>query len=463
MNSTTRRALWVLLLLTTSLESYTQAPSAFKYQGIARNAEGATYKSESIQLQFALLEEDGSGNPPSIYEEQHTVLTSPQGVFSVTIGEGMPLLGAFTAADWTHKQYTLQIKFRPGTDDDFVDLGKTRLLSVPYALHANTVTNKDDADADPGNELQQLSLTGSKLDLSQGGGSIELGQIGSSPWLVSTPDPELGIYYPQNVGIHNTNPGEDLSIGNNFKDSPWDFPALTIGGAGAEGAAIELGNDEKKLRIYTTQNTENSIETVENSIPGNGVLNILARQVNIGSSGAPRKQDYPLAVQANVNDGHCLLLESAFNDHRWEFYPNSATNQLFVLYNGDAIGYWNPSTGIYTAGVSDERRKENITSLQEVSSRYRDLSVYQYNYKSSPDERYTGFIAQQLQHIFPGAVSTVKMDGQAEAVLIVDYDQVTAINTAAIQEQQAYIEQLENKLAEQEKRLANIEALLNKN
>jgi hypothetical protein len=50
------------------------------------------------------------------------------------------------------------------------------LLSVPFALHSNTVEidKVDDADNDPFNEIQQLNLSGTTLSLSKGGGSVTL-------------------------------------------------------------------------------------------------------------------------------------------------------------------------------------------------------------------------------------------------------------------------------------------------
>jgi hypothetical protein len=60
-------------------------------------------------------------------------------------------------------------------------MGTTQLMSVPYALHANTAENLindqvDDADADPNNEMQDISLTGTDLSIS-GGSTVDLSAI----------------------------------------------------------------------------------------------------------------------------------------------------------------------------------------------------------------------------------------------------------------------------------------------
>jgi hypothetical protein len=55
----------------------------------------------------------------------------------------------------------------------YKDVGVTQLLSVPYALYSNTSgsvkdINVEDGDADPQNEIQSLSISGTVLAISQG-------------------------------------------------------------------------------------------------------------------------------------------------------------------------------------------------------------------------------------------------------------------------------------------------------
>jgi hypothetical protein len=95
----------------------------------------------------------------------------------VNIGEGTAIQGDFSVLDWANQQYGLQVKIDPDDTNNFIDLGKSRLLSVPYALHAETVSNSDDADADPTNEIQSLNLTGTDLSISGVASSIDLSSI----------------------------------------------------------------------------------------------------------------------------------------------------------------------------------------------------------------------------------------------------------------------------------------------
>ncbi|NTW26134.1 MAG: hypothetical protein HGA37_15655, partial [Lentimicrobium sp.] len=54
----------------------------------------------------------------------------------------------------------------------------SQLLSTPFAMYARDVENNNDADADPTNELQTISLSGTVLTLSHGGGSVVLPSSG---------------------------------------------------------------------------------------------------------------------------------------------------------------------------------------------------------------------------------------------------------------------------------------------
>jgi hypothetical protein len=58
----------------------------------------------------------------------------------------------------------------PNNGTDFATMGTSQLLSVPYALYAKS--GGGDADADPVNEIQTLSKSGTSISLSKGGGSI---------------------------------------------------------------------------------------------------------------------------------------------------------------------------------------------------------------------------------------------------------------------------------------------------
>jgi hypothetical protein len=126
---------------------------------------------------------------------------------------------------------------------------------------------------------------------------------------------------------------------------------------------------------------------------------------------------------------------------------DDASNAYFLFFrksNGTGIG------SIQRAGLtdatlynttSDYRLKEDfkqINGLDKISK----IKVYDFKWKGLED-RMDGVIAHELQEIMPYAVSGQK-DG--ENMQAVDYSKIVPILVKAIQEQQAQIEELSNKI-----------------
>lgn len=151
-----------------------QAPEKINYQGIARDASGNPFISQSLDFRFSFL--SGSPNGNIVYQEEFiNTLTNGFGLFNLQLGSGSPLQGIFNSISWGSFDYFLQVEMKPSISGaGYGNLGTSQLISVPYALYAKDVQNKDDADADPGNEIQFLSISGDSLKLSNGGNVVLL-------------------------------------------------------------------------------------------------------------------------------------------------------------------------------------------------------------------------------------------------------------------------------------------------
>ena len=94
--------------------------------------------------------------------------------------------------------------------------------------------------------------------------------------------------------------------------------------------------------------------------------------------------------------------------------------------------------GIAFNTTSDERLKEHIRPSAKGLDDVMRIQVSDYNYKTTPDRAETGFIAQQLNTVFPNAVTPGGED-PTKNPWTVDYGRVTPVLVKAIQEQQAEI------------------------
>ncbi len=131
----TLQLLIIFSALTLSL--FAQAPQSFKYQAVARNNEGAVVANSPIGLKISVLKGSASGS--TVYSEVFTAVSNASGVFNVNIGTGEVLSGNFDQINWGEDSYFLKLEMDINGGNDYVEMGTSQLLSVPYSLYAASV------------------------------------------------------------------------------------------------------------------------------------------------------------------------------------------------------------------------------------------------------------------------------------------------------------------------------------
>lgn len=121
-----------LLLLCASTIVFAQAPQLIKYQGVARDASGVPIANGTITVQFDIREGIAG---PVIFSEIHSVTTNPFGLFSANIGTFTSLPS--NLFDNGNEFLEVSIDFGSG----LVSMGTSQMMSVPYALYAETSGN----------------------------------------------------------------------------------------------------------------------------------------------------------------------------------------------------------------------------------------------------------------------------------------------------------------------------------
>lgn len=158
----------IVLILTILLSSHAQPPQAMKYKAIAKDEWGLPLPRKDVSLRFTIYQ--GSKNGTIVYMETHQTTTTQAGLMDVNIGEGTPQMGSFSDIDWGAASYYIKVELDPkgGTNFTLQD-DPQQLLSVPYALYAGNLQDNDDADADPQNELiSNVYLSGTILYIVEG-------------------------------------------------------------------------------------------------------------------------------------------------------------------------------------------------------------------------------------------------------------------------------------------------------
>jgi hypothetical protein len=123
------------LILTLTIKAQTP-PNAFNYSAVARNPAGQPIATTTIGIQITILKTSPTGE--SQYSENHFVDTDAFGLFNLVIGAGAVESGSMAAIEWSNDNYYLKVGMDATGGTNFLTMGTTQLLSVPYALHAKT-------------------------------------------------------------------------------------------------------------------------------------------------------------------------------------------------------------------------------------------------------------------------------------------------------------------------------------
>jgi len=116
-----------------------QIPQAMNYQAVAHNSLGAVLQNQHVSTRFSI--HDGSINAAIVYQETDTATTNEFGLFTTSIGTGTVTAGTFTGINWATGNKYLEVELDPAGGSTFTDMGTTELMSVPYALYAQTSGN----------------------------------------------------------------------------------------------------------------------------------------------------------------------------------------------------------------------------------------------------------------------------------------------------------------------------------
>ena len=130
----------ITLIITslTILSCYTQAPQAINYQGVARDVNGIELTNRLISLRLSII--DGSPTGSTVYSETHSISTNEFGLFTLEIGNGTSV-DEFSSIDWSSNSKFLKVAMDPEGGSNFTEMGTSQLVSVPYALYAETAGN----------------------------------------------------------------------------------------------------------------------------------------------------------------------------------------------------------------------------------------------------------------------------------------------------------------------------------
>ena len=120
-----------------------QAPQGFTYQGVATDNNGFELQNQNIAVKASLLSSSATG--AVVWQETHNTATDTFGLFNVVIGEGISTnsgsSATFSEVDWGAASHFMKVEIDVNGGTNYVHVGTSQMMSVPYALYAENVHN----------------------------------------------------------------------------------------------------------------------------------------------------------------------------------------------------------------------------------------------------------------------------------------------------------------------------------
>jgi hypothetical protein len=120
-----------------------QVPQTFNYQAVARNSAGNVLPNTLVSLRFAI--HDSTCNGTLLYVETDSATTNQFGLFTIEIGNGSVVWGAFQNINWAVGAKYLSVELDAAGGTNYTFMGCSQMQSVPYALVAAKTLPQDGA------------------------------------------------------------------------------------------------------------------------------------------------------------------------------------------------------------------------------------------------------------------------------------------------------------------------------
>ncbi len=204
-----KRTFLCLSLLAFLISAFGQAPQGFNYQAILRNSDGTVKANETVILQISIMDEMGA----TAYMEDHNTQTNEFGLVNLVIGQGTTS-GDFSMMNWSAGPYYIDISVNGE------NLGSSPLLSVPYALYAES--GNEGPQGPPGMQGIQgeIGPVGAQGEIGETGPKGDQGEVGpqGEPGDRKWEDVADGISYSGGrVGIGTSSPTDSLDVNGSMR------------------------------------------------------------------------------------------------------------------------------------------------------------------------------------------------------------------------------------------------------
>jgi hypothetical protein len=387
---------------------------------------------------------------------------------------------------------------------------RQEILAVPYALYAVSGTPGPKGDIGPMGPQGEQGIQGEQGPKGDKGDTGDTGPMGpqglpgDSHWQLNG---STTYYNTGKVGIGTDNPKVKLEVEDSTVD-PVIKGINTSSGNGVYGFSNSgygvYGFSESKTGVYGTSPSGKGVEGYGSSDTGvygysstgkgvhgysyvgyggyfEGPKSYFSGNVGIGTENPDvrlvvRSSGYAGGMIVLSSDGDELFKVRENSDGSGAIYVNDSSGSTGVYLHGDSINYinagnvgigrTNPSYKLDVNGTirgnnvspSDVRLKKDIKTIDNALERVTSLRGTNFKWKDeeSDSSLQMGVIAQEVEEIFPEAVSTDEQGYKSVA-----YGKLIAPLVEAVKEQQNQIKELKEENEASKAEIHEIKQLLN--
>ena len=157
----------LLVVVLLAATTFAQSPEKMSYQAVVRDSSGALVSSQTVGIQFSILQ--GSVSGTVVYSETHSTNSNVNGLVTLEIGAGTTS-NDLSSIDWSAGPFFIKTAIDTGAGYDIE--GTSQLMSVPYALFSKSVANEAitttqvldgtllNADLDSNAAIEQTKISG---------------------------------------------------------------------------------------------------------------------------------------------------------------------------------------------------------------------------------------------------------------------------------------------------------------
>ena len=322
----------VVTIVTISLSSLGQAPEAFKYQAVVRDAGGFILNNQAVGYRLAILQGSPSGG--AVYTETFSPTTNDFGLVNLEIGTGITT-DDFTLIDWSNGPYFMETAADVTGGTNYIIMGTSQLMSVPYALYAKTSGNGEGPQGPQG-------IQGPAGNDGTNGTNGNDGAVGATgPQGPAGADGTNGTDGVDGNGIVSTTDNGDGTFTFTYDDGTTFTTSDLTGPQGATGVTGPQG-------VQGPQGIQGETGPAGSQGPaGNdGQEGVTTAGANVTITGSGTIGD-PYVVSASDN------VDDADNDPNNELQALSLSNDTLYLSNGNSVYIGNVGGGSSGAGAAN--------------------------------------------------------------------------------------------------------------